>query len=702
MRIQRLRAKNYCQHRDLDIGFHGTTIGVVGRNNRGKTNMVRAIQDALTGKFSKPKGKTITHGETEGWIEVEFRGVSDVPHSIWRDLASEKVRLVDLSTGETVAKTSSSVQEAMRELIPVDPDVLRHIVFTPQEDVLGLLFKGSAARERLAMSFFGVERAKEIEKALGEILSTMPVSVSDGIPETLTELEAELSVLMDERNLILSELEETEPRILPAERVAALEAVAALDGVAESTARSLESLEARIAEIESATLEVEAKISNEQEILGDFSVADARARLARDESTREMNRRRADLEARIALLGDNPGPDLVAGLEDEVAMLDREIRDIQAAISKEELTRDLRVRMLESGIGSGEACPCCLSPLDEGGLDRIRETIPELDRSIGDGNARVAPKRLELEKVRADLREIEHRAVSDAARRDSLLDQIASLPPPADTMDADTVARLKEDVEAAMECLDAISSLEIEHGRLVGTGNELREQIRSIRSGMPESFPSREEIQDALDQLSVHREAASSVREARAALKSLEDRIASTETRIGLLRGRLAEARTVVRQRDFIQKVRARFHYTAAPQIVIRNRMLSIQGRIDHYLGMLGTDYRVRVLDGFDFQCEFLAPDGSVAKTVDSSDLSGGEKVDLSTAFRLAAGESFCSGVGFMALDEPTVWLDRETVQNMVGILERLKELGDANGSQFLVVTHERALMDHFDQVIEI
>jgi DNA repair exonuclease SbcCD ATPase subunit len=129
---------------------------------------------------------------------------------------------------------------------------------------------------------------------------------------------------------------------------------------------------------------------------------------------------------------------------------------------------------------------------------------------------------------------------------------------------------------------------------------------------------------------------------------------------------------------------------------VINSRFLSIQNRVNYYLELLGTPFRARVQEGLSFSCQFPG------REIDSQELSGGEKVDLSISFRLAACESFCSNAGFIVLDEPTTWLDENTKHEMINVLDRLNELGRANNFQFLIPTHERMLLDHFDQVIEL
>jgi len=116
---------------------------------------------------------------------------------------------------------------------------------------------------------------------------------------------------------------------------------------------------------------------------------------------------------------------------------------------------------------------------------------------------------------------------------------------------------------------------------------------------------------------------------------------------------------------------------------------------INEYLNRFGAAYNVKLGQDNEFICDF----GN--KVRPSSDLSCGQKVVLSLAFRFAAREIFTTGVNLIVLDEPTTWLDRETILNFKNIIESISELSDTNNLQTLIVTHERSLMPYFKQTIE-
>ena len=144
-----------------------------------------------------------------------------------------------------------------------------------------------------------------------------------------------------------------------------------------------------------------------------------------------------------------------------------------------------------------------------------------------------------------------------------------------------------------------------------------------------------------------------------------------------------------------ISRVRDVFRHDGISGLYVNSKMNQMCSSINQYLQSFGAQYRVSVDKDNDFVCDF----GS--KKVPASDLSCGQKVTLSLAFRFAACEIFSTGVDLIVLDEPTTWLDRNTIANFKEIIESISELSDSQNLQILTVTHERSLIPYFRQTIE-
>jgi DNA repair exonuclease SbcCD ATPase subunit len=144
-----------------------------------------------------------------------------------------------------------------------------------------------------------------------------------------------------------------------------------------------------------------------------------------------------------------------------------------------------------------------------------------------------------------------------------------------------------------------------------------------------------------------------------------------------------------------ISRIRDVFRHDGVSGRYVNQRMSLMCSSINQYLKSFNAAYRVELGEDNEFMCDF----GN--KVRPSSDLSCGQKVTLSLAFRFAACEVFSTGVNLIVLDEPTTWLDKETIDNFQTIIESISELSDSQNLQVLIVTHERSLMPYFRQTIE-
>ena len=102
-------------------------------------------------------------------------------------------------------------------------------------------------------------------------------------------------------------------------------------------------------------------------------------------------------------------------------------------------------------------------------------------------------------------------------------------------------------------------------------------------------------------------------------------------------------------------------------------------------------------MDGLGFLVDF--PDG---RSQPASRLSGGQKVVLALAFRIAVNSLFAADLGVIALDEPTAYLDDENISCLDVALARLRDLSEARGLQCILITHEKGLGHLFDHVVQL
>ena len=98
------------------------------------------------------------------------------------------------------------------------------------------------------------------------------------------------------------------------------------------------------------------------------------------------------------------------------------------------------------------------------------------------------------------------------------------------------------------------------------------------------------------------------------------------------------------------------------------------------------------------FDISLLAP--TVEKTdryVSASAISGGQRVALGLALRLAIGKFLSNKAEFLILDEPTVHLDQQRRNELINILINLKERKFVR--QLIIVTHDTEVEDAADSI---
>ncbi|WP_457626702.1 AAA family ATPase [Persephonella sp.] len=133
-------------------------------------------------------------------------------------------------------------------------------------------------------------------------------------------------------------------------------------------------------------------------------------------------------------------------------------------------------------------------------------------------------------------------------------------------------------------------------------------------------------------------------------------------------------------------------------QKIIRENALYELPRITNLLfSIFGFPFQqVKFSDSFDIT--LLAP--TVEKTdryVPVSSLSGGQRVALGLALRLAIGRFLSNRAEFLILDEPTVHLDQQRRSDLVNILINLKEKNLVK--QLILVTHDTEVEDAADSI---
>ncbi len=84
-----------------------------------------------------------------------------------------------------------------------------------------------------------------------------------------------------------------------------------------------------------------------------------------------------------------------------------------------------------------------------------------------------------------------------------------------------------------------------------------------------------------------------------------------------------------------------------------------------------------------------------MGQTLDLASLSGGERVSVALALRLAMSSLLGSSrLNLMILDEPTTHLDAERKRSLVGVLNELANISSKDTTQFIIITHDAEIFE--------
>lgn len=147
-----------------------------------------------------------------------------------------------------------------------------------------------------------------------------------------------------------------------------------------------------------------------------------------------------------------------------------------------------------------------------------------------------------------------------------------------------------------------------------------------------------------------------------------------------------------------VQQAREALHVSNYPTDVMREYTSVINKRIAYYIDILEAEFKFYLdTDTMGFIAKF--PDG---RCHEGSRLSGAQRIIAGVCFRLALADTFARSVGFLCLDEPSAYMDPDSIQALQNLFLRLKSFASSNNKQIILITHERAFMASMDHVIEV
>lgn len=711
MKLERLRLKNFCQHKDLDWSFQNGIVAILGPNGSGKSNAVKAAYAALTGDFKRNEGVTTDNicktssEKDESFVELTFSTSGNVA-TITRNIRPNKRSLV--INGGSPITSEKEIATAIEGLIGVNSKILDGYIFVDQWKMFEVFSASKSERMTALQYLYGLGKAEvcydEISKISGKINIQLP---SESI-EDIDALIREKNIALDGYKLTLSSIksspESTDSAKLQ-EHLKVIRQVKSDKTMIESLNNTLVTTNAIIKNLESSMPSEPLSLilgdyENMEDINSEIERIDGAIKIWKSIQERDDKRKAINIELdrctkAIEELGSPP--------EKPKTYYEASGEDLNKYNNLAGLLSS-KIACLSELKGKNE-CPVCKSSGDilEKAIELMSESINELKPIVESMKADYDASRaydslndsysLKLVKIKSSM--TVHSSNIDE------LNKLELLQPTKSASDCESerlnLCNIKRKYEDTLEKISSITSSISFHK---GQAASMADQIDKLQKSSS-SIASLEECiwleTTTLQGITAINENKEKLIRTEESIKACQDTIEMLEDRKKRISMDLEEAKVNKGVKEHLDTLKDVLHRTNLPRKVAVNYLKQTVFKINNYLEDFNAAFRIYSDDELVFWAKF--DDG---RDLPASRLSGGEKGLLSMAFRLAVQFGVAANVNLLVLDEPTVGLDDDNVECLETAFNRLRSMARSSGMQVLIVSHEKAIERMCDHTLSL
>ena len=703
MRLDSLRLKNFCQHQELDWAFPDGITAISGPNGSGKSNAIKGAYAALTGDFKRNEGvlsenisKTCSDKD-ESFVELAFSTAAGKA-VIKRYLRPNKRSLIVNSNPPLIG--DKEITSTIEGLIGVTSDILSDYIFVDQWQMFGIFTLPKSDRLSALQSLYGLNKAEtcydEINRCSSKILVQAP-------SETVEDLVAQIR----EKGLLLNSLRES------------IAAIPSTDLDDSDIQKSL-SLVRRMKLIKKDIKAAEDKLSATNKDLSDLELSrptvledlnkldlgkDSDMTLAEykrhksDWSTiREYDRARSVNESRLASLLAEVGELKASYPIKPRGYIESSGSDFERFSNLSGLI-EAKKQNLEQLIANKE-CPVCGTT-----GDILADAVSILSKYL----VETSPLLDDLKRSYQESREYDKLSSACDIRLSTLSNQVLLVESRLEAARPTAPSVTEEDVDKFIADYNRLkASFTSLSAKLAGIDSAIASSKATIEALTSDIKDKSEQCPDTgIDYDEVEKDLATQValvascREKKIRFeeqeRALVDSVDYLEGRREKLAGDIEEARLNKLTKDHFDNLKEVMHKSNLPKRLTVNYLKKTVVKMNEYLEDFNAPFRIYSDDELVFWAKFN--DG---RKLPAARLSGGEKVVLALAFRLAVQFGVAAGVNLLVLDEPTVGLDDDNIECLATAFNRLRAMSKSSGLQVLVVSHEKAMERMCDHTLSL
>jgi len=723
LKLRYIAVKNWCQHVEKRVDFATGTTVLLGANGSGKSNLLHAGFNCLTGELCTND----TIGDNINWladtsiIETGFTidGVDGIVTREYtaplikdeagkitgRDKHKSKASL-KFGTGKKI-NSAKKVTERLSEILGLSSSIVRDHVIVPQGKLQDLLFRPKQERIKTFQSLVPalliadkkrVDVRAELERnppvSTGRSRDEIQVSI-DQVKERESFLTVEVGKL-NKRLVAFGDLNGHRSLIQKAEQAKNADAeVARIVPLRTATEVEVGQLRKRQADwkthIASLQTMVDTGAPRASELQNVLAVLEQNEQAFAARQAAETQ-----LSAAIEEHGSRQAPVAYAA-PDWLAKAEQDRVGIAASVTAAEKV----LVFLSSGKLECPTCGTKFEDLDaqkayqEQALATLRPSLQQHDEAIGqvtalERQAQQAQQQYALWLQGVNARETQLRTsletlpvgeAADTQKKAQWRQELTEL----NKLSGDLQTAKDKAAEEAPNLATAEGNLaqhdkDLVRLRVVAEGKVTDTTLESMRTALAQAEELQATYHAKSGELTAH--GSELVR-----LQAQYDAITSDKglaLAVDKYRGMLEHAYTVL-------------HRDQLPQEVMLSYLGDLNRLCAKYLDIFGNPFAIQVPRDFDITV--TRPDGY---TCQASRESGGRKAALSIVFRFAINQLFASQVGLIALDEPTAYLDQDNLGYVADIVDQMHRVKSETGLQIIMITHERSLISAFDHVEEI